>query len=105
MAPYTVVREVRVTDQSDVIRPEFATNFHVIMEAGAVTLLFSAKDFVFDEAAPTTQQRRVGAISMTHVIAKDLVKILNRSLEQFESATGSPIAALKAADEKGAKGG
>jgi hypothetical protein len=66
--------------------PIHASMFQVVLDTSEITLIFMQKALEYQQDSPNPKftHRIVGQVSMSHMLAKDFLKQLTRSLNDFE---------------------
>jgi hypothetical protein len=75
------------------IVPALAVHFAIATDATTFTLIFSQPAFPVGGPAGPTVARLIPslAVALTPMLAKDLMKVLQRTITQFEAVTGATI--------------
>lgn len=75
--------------------PVHATQFQIVLDTSDLSIIFIGRSIDYREnLQPTTSYRVVASVSLSHIMAKDLVKVLQRAIAEFEANFG-PIPDLK----------
>lgn len=76
--------------------PSHGTLFQIVIDTSDVTLVFIQRTLQYSGAmTPTVGHRVIAQVSMSHMLAKDLVKNMGRALTDFEKQY--PIPEIKPA--------
>ncbi len=69
--------------------PVHATQFQVVLDPSDLTLVFMNRSFAYkDSTTPTVSTHIAASISLSHIMAKDLSKVLVRAIADFEKQYG-----------------
>lgn len=75
------------------VMPALAVHFSIATDATTFTLIFSQPAFPIGNPAGPAMARLIPslAVALTPMLAKDLMKVLQRTLTQYETFIGAPI--------------